>query len=94
MQENEAEALLNFARRYVAPKQRQGRREVTQEASSRHTGLRVAATLTCQKAVLAEPPPPRAVDVPQKLRLAGRWPNGDRPRLRARLIGYSGYRGI
>ncbi|CAK9071871.1 Cation channel sperm-associated protein 1 [Durusdinium trenchii] len=35
--------------------------------SSWHTGLRVAATLTCHKAVLAESPPPKSVDIARKM---------------------------
>lgn len=70
--ENEAEALMNFARRYIAPKQHSKKRVLQDDSdgsprspspSSWHSGLRVAATLTCHKAVLAEPPPPREVDI-------------------------------
>jgi len=71
--ENEAEALMNFARRYVAPKQ-QAKKTIIDGGSpsgrspkSWHTGLRVSATLTCHKAVLAEPPPPKGVDIAQKM---------------------------
>ena len=60
VEENEAEALMNFARRYVAPKQQPLR-------AGKGSGLRVAATLVCQKAVLSEPPPPLQVDRAQKL---------------------------
>lgn len=71
--ENEAEALMNFARRYVAPKQQAKKRSDEGPGSpgrspkSWHTGLRVAATLTCHKAVLAEPPPPKGVDIARKM---------------------------
>eukprot|EP00435_Cladocopium_sp_Y103_P060599 s3000_g22.t1 len=70
--ENEAEALMNFARRYVAPKQQAKKRSDEGGSPGRspkswHTGLRVAATLTCHKAVLAEPPPPKGVDIARKM---------------------------
>ncbi|CAE7521089.1 Catsper1 [Symbiodinium sp. CCMP2456] len=71
--ENEEEALMNFARRYIAPKQHAKKKVLQDDSdgsprspsphSSWHSGLRVAATLTCHKAVLAEPPPPREVDI-------------------------------
>mmetsp|Transcript_48803 Transcript_48803/g.113972 ORF Transcript_48803/g.113972 Transcript_48803/m.113972 type:complete len:653 (+) Transcript_48803:78-2036(+) len=76
--ENEAEALMNFARRYIAPKQKTKKKTIQGDDSDRsprsyspkspwHSGLRVAATLTCHKAVLAEPPPPRGVDIARKM---------------------------
>lgn len=72
--EDEAAALMNFARRYVAPKQQAKKKTLIDDGSptgrspsSWHTGLRVAATLTCHKAVLAEPPPPKSVDIARKM---------------------------
>ncbi|CAK8994100.1 unnamed protein product [Durusdinium trenchii] len=72
--EDEAAALMNFARRYVAPKQQAKKKTLIDDGSptgrspsSWHTGLRVAATLTCHKAVLAESPPPKSVDIARKM---------------------------
>ncbi|CAJ1379341.1 unnamed protein product [Effrenium voratum] len=78
VKENEAEALMNFARRYIAPKQQAKKKIIEDDSDSPtsplrapsspwHTGLRVAATLTCHKAVLSDPPPAIAVDIARKM---------------------------
>jgi len=66
--EDEFEQVLNFARRYVAPKppdKRGGPSSPTGSNYKPHTGLRVAATLVNHKAVLKEAPP----SMPDAMRL-------------------------
>jgi len=59
--EDEFEAVLNFTRRYVAPKPPETKRQSPMSSPYKpHTGLRVAATLVSHKAVLHDAPPSMA----------------------------------